>query len=314
MSSNNRYTYTAYGLNFASALPLPELLPAVAESPDVTIGYGDVPVSLPDACENGVAWQSAPGQLLLSVVGVARYLLIENREIRIQPLPGSADVDVRTFLLGSVLGAMLHARRMLVLHASVIQTDAGAVLFMGRSGAGKSTLLGAFLQRGYLMMSDDKAGITLDERGVPYVMPGLPFIRLTHEAATALRYPVDENQLRHRLDKYAVPVERFHSTAVVLRAAYALNAHNRSDIRLEELQTLERFNLLNRHVYRRRFVQKGPGRQTHFEILGAVSNRARVVRVFRPEYPRLIDELRARIEDDLAAARPDNRAKHSSYH
>ena len=96
-----------------------------------------------------MAWQSAPGLLLLSVEEVARYLIVDNREMRIQRLPGSIESDVRIFLLGSVLGALLHARQMLVLHASAIQTEQGAVLFIGRSGAGKSTLLGALLLRGY---------------------------------------------------------------------------------------------------------------------------------------------------------------------
>lgn len=294
-----RYTYTAYGLHFESSFPLPELLPATHGNPDITICYGEVPASLPQSSANGIAWQSAPGQMLLSVEAVARYLVVENREIRVHPLPGTREVDVRTFLLGSVLGALLHARQMLVLHASVIQTERGAVLFMGRSGAGKSTLLGAFLQRGYAMLADDKAGIILNEDGAPQAVPGFPLIRLSEDAVKELRYPVHGCQLQQSLEKYVLPVARFYAKPLPLRAAYSLNVHNRTDIRLEQLQTLDQFQVLNRHTYRRRFLRQAEQRQAHFRILGAVSNHARVARVLRPDYPRLIDELRARIEEDM---------------
>src|SRR5262245_24055614 len=206
---SSRYSYTAYGLNFESSFPLPELRPAAHRVPDITIGYGDGPASLPQPSSNGIAWQSAPGQLLLSVSEVARYLILDDREIRIDPLPGTREADVRTFLLGSVLGAVLHSRQMLVLHASAIQTARGAVLFMGASGAGKSTLLGAFLQRGYAMLADDKAGIVVDGDGVPWAVPGYPLIRLSEDAVNKLQFPANGSRLRHSLDKYVLPVAQF---------------------------------------------------------------------------------------------------------
>jgi hypothetical protein len=296
----SRYSYTAYGLNFASSFPLPELQPAGGGPPDVAISYGDVPDSLAEPSANGIAWQSSPGQMLLSVSEVARYLVLDNREIRVHPLPGTREVDVRTFLFGSVLGALLHARQMLVLHASAVRTERGAVVFMGRSGAGKSMLLAAFLQRGYAMLSDDKAGVVLDDRGGPQIVPGLPQIRLARDAVNTLRYPVNGCQLVHSLDKYVLPVAGFSPTPLGLYAAYSLSAHNRTDIRVEHVSPLDRFQLLNRYTYRRRFMRQTSQRQAHFQLLGAVAGQTRVARVVRPDHPCLIDELRARIEEDLA--------------
>jgi hypothetical protein len=238
--------------------------------------------------------------MLLSVNEVARYLVLGNREIRIHPLPGSSEADIRTFLLGSVLGALLHTRQMLVLHASAIQTERGAVVFMGRSGAGKSTLLGAFLQSGYSMLADDKAGICLTGDGVVRAMPGLPLIRLTEAAAEKLRYPVQGGQKRQRLDKYVVPVEQFSKNPITVRAAYSLVAHNQQYIRLEPLDTLASFQALNRYTYMRRFVEMTEGRQSHFRILSEASRQVRVTRALRPAHPFLIEELRAQIEEDMA--------------
>jgi hypothetical protein len=281
-------------------LPLPELRPSSPAPPDVTIHYADVPDALPEPSANGIAWQSAPGRMLLSVQEVARYLVVHNREIRIQPSPGADEADVRIFLLGSVLGALLHARQILVLHASAIQTERGAVLFMGKSGAGKSTLLAAFLQRGYSMLADDKAGIVL-EANTPAVVPGLPIIRLTPDAATKLAFPVQGFQLRHSLDKYLLVVPEFCAARVPLYASYGLEAHNGAGIRLERLDRLDRFQMLNRNTYRRGFLHEAEQRRAHFRMVSAASEQTRVVRVVRPGHPVLIDELASRIEEDIRA-------------
>jgi hypothetical protein len=300
IASSPRHAYMAYGLRFESSFPLPELRPATHGTSDISIRYGDVPALLPQPSAHGIAWQAAPGQMLLTVQDVARYLIVENREVRIHPLPGATEVDVRVFLLGSVLGALLHARQMLVLHASVIETERGAVLFLGSCGAGKSTLLGAFLQAGYAMLADDKAGVMVNEAGVPQAMPGFPVVRLTQDAVTQLRYPVGGCQLQQSSEKYVLPVKQFSPEPLPLRAAYALTAHNRTDIRLEPLPSLDQFEVLNRHTYQRRFLHQAEQRRTHFRILGVVSNHAKVTRVLRPDHRCQIDALKARIVEDMA--------------
>jgi hypothetical protein len=295
------FSYTAYGLRFASSFPLPELMPAEpVEDPDVTVRLGRTPDFLPFPSASGITWQSAPGHFLLTVKDVARYLVIENREVVVDRLDGSAEGDVRAFLLGSVLGVLLHARPMLVLHASVLQTSRGAVLFMGRSGTGKSTLLAAFLQRGYAMVAEDKAGIVVDDAGTPRVLPASPLVQLTRESLSALRYPVDASHLRGSRGKYVVPITRFSSRPEPLAAAYSLGMHKGGDILVEPLSPLDRFQVLKRHVYRRRLIPKSARRDLHFQIMGALAAQIRVARVVRPEHPVLVDQLVDRIERDLA--------------
>src|SRR5205814_54954 len=96
-----------------------------------------------------------------------------------------------------------------------------------------------------------------------------------------------------------VPVARFRSEPVPLFAAYSLNVHNRSELREERLQGMDRFHALNRDVYRRRFIQKTQLRRTHFRILSAVADCARITRVTRPDDPSAVQNLAARIEQDL---------------
>ncbi len=293
------YTYTAYGLNFASSFPIPELIPHKNSSPDIIIRLGDVPKNLPFASDFGLVWQSAPGKLLVSVREIARYLIVENREIIIEPLPGISEEKVRVFLLGSVLGALLHARQMLVLHSSVIETKNGAILFMGHSGAGKSTLLGSFLKRGYAMLADDKAGIIVDENGVSKAMPGFPYARLTVQTVKELNYPVNGLKVNEGIGKYIVPIKNFCSVPIKVQAAYSLKVYNKSEIALESLPVMDAFQVLNRRTYRRRFMHRTEQLQSHFEIIGALSRQVRVSRVFRPDDASRIEELADRIEEDF---------------
>src|SRR5262245_57475467 len=154
--------FTAYGLNIDSEIDLPELRRRVEGAPDVSIRYALSSDDLPGAKRNNPGWQSKENQLLLTIKDVAKYFILEGREIRIERSANSREEDIRVFLLGSVLGALMHQRNILTLHASAIRCSRGAVLFMGPSGYGKSTLAGSMLQRGYSMIADDKTGVVLN--------------------------------------------------------------------------------------------------------------------------------------------------------
>ena len=107
-------------------------------------------------------YQATANQFLLKMDGGGRYLVQNGNEIIVEPAADSLASDVRVFLLGSCIGALLHQRGLLVIHAGAVYTEKGAVLFTGHSGCGKSTLLGELMRRGYKMMVDDVCAVTLD--------------------------------------------------------------------------------------------------------------------------------------------------------
>jgi len=57
--------------------------------------------------------------------------------------------------MGSAMGALLHQRNILALHAGTIAVNGGSVIFCGPSGIGKSTLAAGFRRRGYPNVAGD---------------------------------------------------------------------------------------------------------------------------------------------------------------
>jgi hypothetical protein len=70
---------------------------------------------------------------------------------------------------------------MLVLHGNALEKDGRAIVCLGHSGDGKSTLAYALMQRGWRLLADDLVAITPDG----LVLPGIPRIKLWHDAAKA---------------------------------------------------------------------------------------------------------------------------------
>ena len=73
--------------------------------------------------------------------------------------------------------ALLQQRGVMTLHASAIETQAGAVLFAGPSGIGKSSLAAALVERGNTMLADDVTGVVLDAAGRPVALSAFPVAR-----------------------------------------------------------------------------------------------------------------------------------------
>ena len=277
----NRY-YSAYGLHWLSELPLPFRPVGAARRVDVTVRAGAVAdASLLPGAWKGVWAHDSSGAFLINVARVARYRVEEGAAIVVDPA-GGGEADVRTFLLGSVLGACLQQRGIVTLHASAVAVDGGAVLFAGGSGAGKSSLAAAFVRRGYGLLADDIGGVVLDRERRATVLPAFPCLRLWDDA---LDGPGGRARTfaraRDDLEKYEVPVERFHAGPLAVRAVFVLSSHNREAIETALLPPARAFEALVAHTYRRRFLNRA-GRRRQFGALAALAEQAAVVRVGRP--------------------------------
>lgn len=293
------FHYTAYGLHIASALECPELLPGEGP-PDVSIRYGSVPSALDNPKDTGVLYQAKPNHFLLTLDRIGRFLVSAGREVVIEPLPHSLEEEIRLFLFGSVFGALLHQRGLLVLHASAIETPHGAVLFVGPSGLGKSSLAGAFVQRGFRLVADDVCALACDTNGVPQVLPAYPQIKLWADMLNILEHQTAGLcRVRQPLEKYAVPLhDRFVNGPLPVAAVYLLSTGNSPQLSVTRLERPERFEVFVNHTYRPYFLDGLGLRQQHFQLASAAAKAVRVSRISRPAFPVRLAELADVVEQD----------------
>lgn len=289
----------AYQLVFASSFPIPEMLNIDVETrgeitPDVVIGEGEFPDHLPDALESSAVHEVDAQALLLRVEGVGRYLVRDGREILIDVDPAATAHDVRVYLLGTCLGVLLHQRGLLILHASGVVTDLGAMVFAGASGAGKSTLLAELLRRGYDMIVDDVCAIRFDDDSRPFVLPAYPRTRLWADAAA--KFEVDTANLprtRSSWDKFErqVPDQFWDHEAGLTHVFHLAGPHDGAEILLESLPPIEAFRTLVEHTYRGMLLDGLDLRASHFDLASRAASSVTVIRVRRPAGSYRLEEL-----------------------
>lgn len=298
MSPQN--SYSAYGLNIASGLACPELRPG-GGTPDVVIRFDSVPEALPEARGGGVCYQATARQFLLTVPGVAKYLVSDGREICVERMANASNDDVRWFLLGPVLGALLHQRGQLVFQGSAIETVGGAVALLGHSGEGKSTWAALFHQRGCPVMADDLCVVAPDDAGELLIQPGFPQLNLWPDACQKMDLPLEPmRRVRPPLEKVALRLDANSAARPLpLRRLYVLHMTNYPVAQFHELRGAEKLIALVNHTYRAGYVAAMGRAGAHFRLCERVARQLPVIGVDLPRHPFPPEELVARFEEDF---------------
>ena len=167
--------------------------------------------------------QMARGDLRLTVDDIGRFRITDGVRIAWhRQHSGVSDQDISTFLLGSAVGALLIQRGSFVLHGNVLEKDGKAIVCMGHSGAGKSTLAYGLMQQGWRLLADDLVAVNPDG----LVLPGIPRIKLWHDAAKAFGLdPADLPPIRQGMHKYLLMGEALQRAdrPVPLQALYLIH-------------------------------------------------------------------------------------------
>jgi hypothetical protein len=251
--------YRLFGLHFASELEIAGLEPAkvgpVARS-DVTIRSGAVSPETETTEFLGMAVCATPAGLYIEVPEVARFRISDGAEI-IVDLVSTDAASARDHLLGTAMGAMLHQRGYLPLHANLLAWNGRAYAFAGASGAGKSTLAARLQAQGYGFLSDDICAVDWDEAGRPRAWPGIPRLKLWRDALAELS--MDDTALRPlawTADKFEAPVPYSdNGNPLPLAAIYDLREEADDAPRgVHPLAGVDAVNTLVAHTYRRRLT------------------------------------------------------------
>ena len=276
--------YRVCGLSVASEIVLPGLIAgATASVPQVTIRRGPVPENLPGRSASGPTWQIAGKQFLLRIPDIARFLLNAGNDIVVEPESEETVADVPIFILGTVLGILLHQREQIVLHASAVRVNGKAVLFCGSSGAGKSTLAAALAQRGYPLVTDDFCTVSVNGAD-PRVYPEGRQLKLWAQAIDRLDLAQSRGErVRKAIEKFYVePAEAF-TEPLSLGAVYALReARPPHAPGIEKPNAVDAALLLRRSAYRPLLVRRLGQRANYFHAATTIANAAGIFYLTRP--------------------------------
>jgi hypothetical protein len=186
MSNSN--LYQVCNLVIQSGIPLPELSLATTLTPDYIFEL--LPAG--EAFSGHYRWFNhwifrdevrlsfafRDEDYLLRFPDHADFLISRHGfHIKCRPLPDVSQSTIRHLLLDSVIPLILSRREPLVLHASAILSDSGAIAFIGTSGQGKSTLAASHGQLGYPLISDDYL-VLRELAGAWIALPSYPGVRL----------------------------------------------------------------------------------------------------------------------------------------
>lgn len=271
--------YWAYGLRIHSEIVCPELLlhSHPEGAPDVVIRLLAPIASLSSSLENGY-YEVRPGLFRMSVSGIAQYTVEEGRRITVEPLAGATPEEVRLFLLGSAMGALLYQRGLFPLHGSAVETRWGAMIFVGAQGVGKSTLASQFYRSGYRLLSDDVCAVAPCRAGLQ-VLPALAHFRLCSDAYERLG---DQPQARFDVDKFVVPLgEGYCREPQPLKAVHILGNKDDGEPDFELLRGFDRVERLFENLYRPHYLK---GQETQLPLMrmaGEIAKNATMVAVTR---------------------------------
>jgi hypothetical protein len=286
------FTYKAFGLIICSDFECPELIIS-SGTPDVLIKFGTTPQSLKNPLFTGVRFQTSGQEFLLTVDSIARYYIQNGNSITIEVFPDSEMSEVRLFLLGSALGAVIHQRGLLPFHGSSVKLGDSAIILSGLSGAGKSTLAAAFRQKGYHILSDDISVISFSPEGLTLVHPGYPQMKLWTDSIQKLGDdPSKYSQIRKRIEKHSIPIESsFWNQPLPLSRIFIINSSNLGELKVELIKGVEKISLLKTHTYRFNFVSGQQMHAKHFKSFEMLAKNVDVFRLTRPSGKFIFDEL-----------------------
>ncbi|MGG0287764.1 aldolase [Peribacillus butanolivorans] len=285
ISSLNKTVYKAFGLIVSSDIILPELsrLNVVTDVSDIVIEKAEL-FTLCTEFVSDEYFVIKKGSIIFRMPEVGIFLIQSGNRIIVSPFDGASEDEIRLYILGTCMGAILMQRKILPLHGSAVAIDGKAYAIVGDSGAGKSTLASALLKRGYQLLSDDVIPVTLTNENIPIVTPSYPQQKLWLESLNHFEMDSSNYQsLTVRENKFAVPVQtQFVTEPLPLAGVFELVKGDNDEIEVKPIEHLQRFYKLYYHTYRNSFIQQSGLMDWHFNTSAKMIKKIDFYQLRRP--------------------------------
>lgn len=286
LDSIEKNIYKAFGLTILSEINLPELSQISKQ-----INQADVVVLIDDLSELWFKMEGEHNQFLVKdnivmfqLPNLATFKIQDGCRITVSPMDGADEDEIRLYVLGTCMGAILMQRRIFPLHGSAVVIQGKAYAFIGDSGAGKSTLAAAFIKKGYQILSDDVIAVSFtQDNHIPIIVPSYPQQKLWQESLNAFGMEVSQYlSLFARETKYAVPVKsQFSTETIPLAGVFELVKTENEGIEICPIQGLERLLMLFRHTYRNFLIPRLGLMDWHFSTSAAIIEKIDTFRLLR---------------------------------
>ena len=301
---SQKYIYKAFGLNWESKnLALSELLKGEEENLKVDVKIKkENPNLWPQINSNEYETpflKFLNNEIRLKINGIVNFRITNGNEISFnQENNNIKSNDIKTFLLGSVFGAILIQRGLLVLHGNALEKNGEAIICLGHTGAGKSTLAYALVKKGWKLLSDDLVVVSDDLE----VLPGIPRIKLWQDATKAFKINTKNlSKVRDEVDKFIwVPAEnQISQNQVKLSKIFVLTNKNPTKsedtiitrIESEKIALL----MLRNNAFRPRFVKGLKKEGKNFLRLAKLQ---KFLPIFKMNLPKKISEMNSWLEEN----------------
>ncbi len=298
------FSYFAYGLNILSEIALPEFIsvdspPANLVDLKVTIDRSQAISDLlpAEAVKEGAVIQLNSLKALIYVRGTGVFIIENGTHVTIIPDTTSQELLIRFYLVGTIMGVVLYQRKFLVLHASAVNINGGAVAFLGVSGEGKSSTAATFVTHGYNIITDDVAPIDLNSNSL-IMHPGFPQVKIGEKIAQALGYDYETLPAVHTFkEKRALlPRQGFSIAPIPLKRIYVLTTD--TDFAIAPIRASEAVTELARHSRPTTLYHSGGA--AHFFQCANLVKQQTIYRFSRPKDTNLLSELVKQVEQDLS--------------
>jgi hypothetical protein len=202
-------------------------------------------------------FRAAPNRWRFDADDGCRFSVEAGRDVIYEQARATSDEVLAEQIMQPVLGALLHQRGLLALHASAIASDTGVVALLGRTGSGKSSLAVWFHVNGRLAVADDVCPI--DVTSAPMFTGGSGYLKVSPDLLRQLA--IDDRDVRTipgdtrgrvRLRTLEAPRPARPLTAVYLLRRVEESSPAPTIRRLAPTAAVE---ALVRHTYRRQYLR-----------------------------------------------------------
>ncbi|PRY81465.1 Hpr(Ser) kinase/phosphatase [Marivita geojedonensis] len=276
--------YRSAGLVIESEFELPGLVEEITglEHPQLSFVHASRKPSYPRTPKmTGLNWACDETTFHFVVPDVAVFEISADGTVSVWPQSEAHD-DVAAYLIGSVLGIVLHMRKVVTLHASAVDIGGRAVLFCGESGAGKSTMAAALQRHGFKVLCDDICAVELTTDGAIAHSDGRK-LKLWQQSIKMLEITNGVTQpVLRGLDKYYVESGlNTKASASILEVVELTRVPGPAMPRIVALPSSEAAAVVRSQAYRPFLVQELGDEALYFEAAVSILRQAKVYRLER---------------------------------